>query len=241
MGSKLAVLAALTAVAAARPAAADSSADLMKAGIALYKAGKYADAAAKLKQAYAIDHKPETLFALAQAERLSGDCAAAAPHYHQVIEQVSDFNVAKLVQQNLSLCEKDLPEPPAPAVAAPPAPPPPPKIITKTVVREVRHTDPLAVTLIGAGALALGAGGGLLVAGNGDLDAAQRARTLDDHDTLASRGSRDQVLAAIAAGAGVALVGVGVFRWAHAGAAPRTEVAVVPALGGGTLWVTSRW
>ena len=85
MGSKLAVLAAV--IATAQTAGADPAADL-KRGIELYKAGKYGDAAALLKQAYEATGKPETLFSLAQAERLAGDCTSAAAHYHKVVELV---------------------------------------------------------------------------------------------------------------------------------------------------------
>ena len=243
MGSKRAVLAAV--ICAARIASADPAAD-MKKGIELYKAGKYAEAAELLKRSYDLAPKAETLFALAQAERLSGDCATAARHYHKVIEQVSDFNVAKLVQQNLALCEKTEPAPPPskpepePAKAEPAAPPPPPQIITKTVTRDVPHTDAVAVTLVTFGGIAVGAAGGLFVASSGNRKAAETAGTLDDSNQLVDRAHSQQLAAFVVGGAGVALLGYGIYRLVSS-EPPKADVAIVPTTNGGGVWVTGRF
>ena len=236
MGSKLTVLAAV--IAAARLASADD----LKDGIELYKAGKYADAVATLRRAYAAAPKPDTLFALAQAERLDGDCKTAAAHYHQVIEQVSDLNIAKLVQQTLALCEKDEPRaPPEPKPEAKPEPrAEPPQIVTKTVVREVDHTDPLAASLFAGGTLGLGVAGGLYIAAAANRNGAAKARLFDDYTTLSDRADTEQKSMFIAAGVGVALIGVAVFRWTRS-APSKTDVAVVPSHDGGAVWVTSSW
>lgn len=233
MGSKLAVLA-WTVIGLAGAAYADKAGDLMKKGIDQYKAGKYTDAAATLQQAYDLDHKPETLFALAQAQRLSGDCTSAAANYHKVLEQMSDVNTAKLVQQNLDLCEK---APPTPEPA--PAPPPEPQIVTKTVVKEGK-TDVLAASLFGAGMLSLGAAGGLYLAASSNADAADKASTLDAHNSLADKAKAEDVGMFVAAGVGVAAIGYAVFRWTH-GSEPQTEVAAMPTNGGGALWVSGRF
>ncbi len=240
MGSKLAVLA-WTVVGLAGAAYADKAGDLMKKGIDQYKAGKYTDAAATLQQAYDLDHKPETLFALAQAQRLSGDCTSAAANYHRVLEQMSDVNTAKLVQQNLALCEKDAPKPePKPEpVAAPTAPAPEPQIVTRTVVKEGK-TDVLAASLFGVGMLSLGAAGGLYLAASSNADAADKAATLDAHNSLSDKAKAEDVGMVVAAGVGVVAIGYAVFRWTH-GSEPKTEVAAVPTSGGGALWVSGRF
>jgi tetratricopeptide (TPR) repeat protein len=238
VGSKLAILAAVVGLAA--PAFADQAGDLMKKGIEQYKAGKYADAVVTLQKVYDLDHKPETLFALAQAQRLAGDCASAAANYHKVISEISDVNTAKLVQQNLSLCEKDEPKPepkPEPKVEAPP--PPPPQIITKTVVRDTGSTDKLAATMFGVGMLGLGAAGGLYLAASGNADAADNARTLDEHNKLSDKAKSQSTEAIIAAGVGVAALGYAVFRWTRGGETQKAEVSVVPSPAGGAIWVRS--
>lgn len=238
MGSKLAVLAAVIALSSV--AAADKAGDLMKKGIDLYKAAKYDDAAKVLQQAYDLDHKPETLFALAQAQRLAGDCTSAAANYHKVIAEMPDVNVGKLVQQNLSLCEKDEPKP-APEPKVEPAPPPEPRVITKTVVRDTGKTDMVAAAMFGVGMLGLGAAGGLYVASSSNRDAADNARTLDEHNSLASKADGEQTGMFIAAGLGVAAVGYAVFRWTRGPDAPKADVAIVPTSGGGSVSFSGSW
>ena len=249
MGSKLTVLAAV--ICLGGTAVADNPAALKK-GIELYKAGKYAEARVQIEKAYKADHKPETLFALAQAERLAGDCMAAAAHYKQVISEVSDINVAKLVQQNLLLCEPDEDKPVAkvepvkkvdedrePAAAVEPT------IVERTVVREERRTDKLGVVMLGGGMLALGAAGGLYVAASSNADAADLARSLPDHDSLADKAKTERTFMYVAAGAGAVMLGVAVFRFATGGSGKAEKsdagVAVVPNGSGGSLLVTSRF
>jgi tetratricopeptide (TPR) repeat protein len=244
VGSKLTVLAALIALGGtAQSGPAD---DAMKKGIELYKAGKYADAIPHLERAHKLDGKPDTLFALAQAQRLAGDCRNAAQNYKKVIEQVSDFTVAKLVQQNLTLCEPDEPKP---AVTSEPreelAASAEPRVVEQTVVREVRRTDKVAAVMFGGGMLALGAAGGFYVAASNNADAADRARSLEDHDLLADRATTQRTIVYVAGGLGAAMIGFAVFRWTRGSSTDRaeatTDVAVVPTSGGGALWVTSRF
>jgi tetratricopeptide (TPR) repeat protein len=234
-------------LASSHAASADSAADLLKQGIDLYKAGKYADAIDTLKRSSDLEPKPEALFALAQAERQIGDCASALTHYHAVLESQSDFGVAKFVQQNIELCEKAhpelvaKPEPPKPDSPNPESAKPvvPPKPVT--VVKEVRSTDPLVATLLVGGALGLGTAGGLFVAANASRDAANHARTLGDHDSFEHRADVEQDAMYIAGGLGLAMIGVAVFRWTRGDDRGGTDVAVTPTTGGGAVWVTSRW
>jgi hypothetical protein len=230
-------------IACLRVASADPAADALKQGIDAYKVGKYADAAAALEKAYQLAPKPDTLFALAQAERLAGDCKSAAVHYHKVIEQIGDLNVVRLVQQNLGLCEKFDPPPPPPPPAAAPAAAVPPQIITKTVVREVDRTDKLAVLSAAGGALALGAAGGLWVAGSANRSGASSALTLDAANRLNNRAQIDEVGAIAAAAVGVGLFAVAVYRWTRGGGAAKADVALAPGgtIDAGTLWPIARW
>jgi len=205
------VIAAAAIVVSARPAAADEVGDLLKQGAAAYQDGRYDDAIAKLQKAYDLQPKPDTLFALAQAERLGGHCPSAIKHYKQVLEKMTDLETSKLIQGNVALCEKteavvtDKPKDPVPPV--------PPPTATRTVVRE-HHTDYLAVASMATGTLALGAGVGLFVASGATRDAAAGAKTLDDNHTLNDRADLQRGLSYVALGAGVGLVGFAVYRWA---------------------------
>jgi tetratricopeptide (TPR) repeat protein len=229
-------------------AAADTAADLLKQGVEQYKAGKYADAVITIGKAYELDPKPETLFTLAQAERLAGDCKTAVVHYRQVIERIGDFNVAKLVQQNLELCEpaKNFIEPkpvePKPVEPKPVEPKPvePTKPATTTVVREVIRIDKVAVSLYTAGGLALGLAGGFYFAGRDNRDAAERAGSLADHDDLADRAKSQFTIAGVSAGVGLAAIAGGVV-WTMTRKTAATEIAVTPTKGGSMFVVAKRW
>jgi tetratricopeptide (TPR) repeat protein len=234
-------------LASARIAAADPASDLSKRGFDQFKAGKYAEATATLSKAYGMDPRPETLFALAQAERLGGDCKAAVEHYHQVLEKVSDLNVGKLVAQALAMCPGAEPPPePAKPIPAPPVPvalpPPPPKIITKMVTREVEHTDKIAAGLAVAGALALGGAAGLYIAADNNHTAAIHAYTQSDYTTFEDRSNSERSETWIAVGAGAVLIGAATAKWLVRGNDAGTEaVAVVPLSGGGAVSVFGRW
>jgi tetratricopeptide (TPR) repeat protein len=242
MGPRLAFLAAvqLAAAAMAREAAASPQArELYQRGIDEYKAQKYDAAAATLKEAYDLDPKPETLFALAQAERLGGRCPEARAHYQQLLEATPELATARAVQTNLELCEPEPAKPREPAPAAAAAPPP--ETITRTVVREGRHTDKLATALLAGGMLGLGAGGGLYLASRDNRDAADRALTLGDHDRLLDRADLQRVAAIAAGSAGVVLVGAAVARWALRRDPETTQVTLAPSASGALLVISSGW
>ncbi len=245
MGPRLAFLAAvhlILAAALAREAAANPRArELYKRGIEEYKAQKYEAAAATLKEAYDLDPKPETLFALAQAERLGDRCPEARAHYQQLLEATTELATARAVQTNLELCGPDPAKPAEPPPAAAPPPPPPPQTITRTVVREVRRTDKLAAALLAGGMLGLGAGGGLFLASRDNRDAADRAPTLGDHDRLLDRADLQRIAAIAAGGAGVALLGAAALRWTLGGEPKATEVTLAPTSSGALLVVSSGW
>ena len=253
MGSKLAVLAAeLIAISLiGRDAFADNASkarELFKKGVADYTAKNYDAAAASLAASYALDPKPEALFAQAQAERLGGHCHEAIPHYRHLLETASDLPTIKAVQTNLAACPPEDPRPIVkvePKVEAPPekVEPVAPQIVTRTVVREVPRSDRLSTVLFAGGMLGLGAGVGLYIASNGSLDDADHARTLDDHDKFSDRAKLERTLAYGAGGVGAALITVAVIRWARGGSSSSSsaEVAVTPTSGGGMLSLSSPW
>jgi len=255
VGSKLAVLAGLIALAGTAAAGGAAGAAALKKGLDLYKAGKYAEARVQLEKAYKADPNPNTLFTLAQSERLAGDCLAAAAHYKQVIAEMADLTVAKLVQQNLALCEpeedkpapKEEPKREEPKDEETDRAPVEPKIVEKTVVREERKTDKLAAVMLGGGMLALGASVGLYVAASSNSDAADLARSLPDHDALADKAKSERTLMYVAGGAGLVMVGVAVFRFATGGSSKvkserdSTGVAVIPHGSGGSVLLTSHF
>ena len=248
MGSKFAGLAVglIVGVAWLPGADAEPSGELVKQGLAKYRAGDYKAAVDLLRAAYRLEAKPDTLFSLAQAERNAGDCAAAVPHYKQLLAQTAEPNAAKLIQGALDLCPASQaaePAPgPAPVVApAPTQPTPAAPASPRVVVREVQHGDLLATTMVAGGVLGLGVATGLLVASGESDNAATQARTLEDYHHDYSRGDTERTLAYVAGGVGVAMLGVAVYRWATARHAAPVDVGVAPTPGGGAIALGVRW
>ena len=241
MGSRLAILAALMALAA--PAVAQpknkEAADLFKTGIDAYKAGKYAEAASALERSYRIEGKPETLFAWAQALRLLGDCDKAVPLYRKLLDETSDLNGGRLVRENLALCEAAKPEPkpepkrqPTPA----PAPAPAPQV---TTITKTRGVDGLTVGLLAGGTLAVGGSVAFFVASTSTADAAADARTYDDYRRLNDKADLQRWISIGAAGGGAVLLGFGIFRAITSGST-RTETSGVSVTATGdrtTVWL----
>jgi tetratricopeptide (TPR) repeat protein len=231
------VIAAAAIVVSARPAAADEVGDLLKQGAAAYQDGRYDDAIAKLQKAYDLQPKPDTLFALAQAERLGGHCPSAIKHYKQVLEKMTDLDTSKLIQGNVALCEKtEAVDVTKPKLDAPPAPP------RKVVVGSEGHVDVLAVTSVAVGTLSLGASVGLFVASSATRDSAAHAATLDDNHRLNDRADLERGLSYVTAGVGVGLVGFAVYRWATGHREqPPTAVTITHAADATTLSFIGRW
>ena len=149
-------------VARADNAKAAAAAHLVR-GSRLYDQGRYDDAIAELKAGYALDARPEFLYALGQAERKRGDCRAAIGWYQRYVDSgpSTQRTVATLVQ--IDRCKEELASsttrpPPAPAEpppAAATAPPPevatppssePPSEPTAAASAPARDTSPRAST-----------------------------------------------------------------------------------------------
>jgi tetratricopeptide (TPR) repeat protein len=224
-------------------AAGDPKADaLVKQGSEAYAAGKYEDAISALQQALTIEPRKETLFALAQAERLGGHCTAAIAHYKQLLSLMTDFESAKLIQGNVALCENTQTTKPPPEPQAAPPPPPPPASTTKTVVRVERHGDALATSLFAVGALSVGAAAGLYIASNNARDDATTAGTLAIHNQLDDRADQERALSYVALGVGVSAMGYAVYRWVtgHDEQPPAT-VSIVPTRNAATVGLSASW
>jgi len=121
------LVAALTShsVCAAGPIAPEAKV-VLDEGLALYEARSYAQALAAFRRGYALDPHPDFLYAMAQAERLSGDCRAASEDYRRFLKADPPAHEASLARENLAKCdaitsaEPVLVPPPPPVVPAPP-------------------------------------------------------------------------------------------------------------------------
>jgi hypothetical protein len=198
-------------------------------GVAAYGAHDYEAAVTLFKDAYALDPRPEVLFAWAQAERLSGDCESAIALYKKFLDGNPPPVQAEAAKIPLERCERSLPPkvvespPPAPAPPQPPpaivaAPPPPPPPAPRRF-----YQDALGDTLVGAGVVAAAVGVGLLASAGSPDGAATWEEFQSRHDSAVARTRAG----AIVAGVGAALVVGGVTRWViWSGGGGETGVAV---------------
>jgi tetratricopeptide (TPR) repeat protein len=252
MGSKLAILAAVALTASsARLARADNAGlarQLFELAIEEYKTKQYDAAIVSLTKSYALDPKPDVLYALAQAERLAGKCTDAVAHYEQLLATTTDDKTSKAVQANIELCKQidagKAPPPESTVPSAEVAQRDAPTIEYRTVVRTERRTDALMVgSFIGGGVLA-GGSAALYLIGRSARSSAERAQTLDDYNELYDRSRTLKTASYVTLGASVALVGFGVYRLVrggNSGAATEPRVALIPLERGSMLSLGGRF
>ncbi len=88
---------------------------------ALHKEGKLDDALAELTAAYAIEPRPQLLFAMGQIHVGLGQCAQAITYYERFLATRPAPEVAAVTSEAIEVCKTN----PPPPIAEPPPPPPP--------------------------------------------------------------------------------------------------------------------
>jgi len=220
----------------AAPAGADDKTNaraLQQQGIDLYKAKKYDDAIAALAKSYQLDAQFDTLYALAQAERLGGHCPEAIPHYTKILEQTSDPVLAAAVQNNMGLCvtgadrdkkqECAATQPAAPVVATKPP------------------SNKLGISLLAGGSLFAGAAIGMFVAASNSQDAAGTAPTYDDYDRYTGRAGLERGLGYAFTGAAVVSINISVYVLMRKPAETSPTVSASYMSGTSSIFVQARW
>lgn len=192
---------------------------------------EYDLAEAALKEAYRLDPKSETLYAIAQAQRLGGACDRAITSYKNFLRTKPKADQAAAANENIARCEAQLAAAQKPTEPVPPPEPvelpPPPRpvepadraLVTSSPSRPPPATETpsgvpwtknwAAHTLLLGGA-ALAAGGTMLALdGNAAIAEINDARFYDDFvarsEQLDAARSR-RTLGFVAAGAGGAMI-----------------------------------
>jgi tetratricopeptide (TPR) repeat protein len=212
----------------------------------LYKHGRYAEAAHRFEEAYALDPRPAYLFNTAQSYRLAGQCANAAAAYRKFLDvapkDTPNLEKVDAYVRDMDDCVKAQ----APMTVAPPAPRPPEPLPVMTPPPEV-HGSALPAIGIGVGIA------GLAVIGAGvyfqhEVSVAENERaactmaapcTLSQLKAIDDRGNSNSTRAIASYSIGAAAVVTGVVLIVigkkHA-AAERVSVAPLP--GGAFAGVT---
>jgi hypothetical protein len=240
---------------------ADEAADHAAKATRFYNIQDWAHALDEYKQAYALDPRPETLWAIAQTQRLSGDCRSAILTYKEYMRTASSAG-ANAALDWIKTCEADLeaqrrvveaatappqeptrttPTQPAQPTTAPPAPtspvavppPPPPKPAGPPGL----FSDPLGDTFLVLGIGGIAAGGALLGIGSSNLSSADSKPTSGERNTAVNSAQNDQIIGAVAGGAGVVFVALAIWRIksAHAHAERANTAWIIAPHGDGAL------
>lgn len=221
----------------------------LQRGIEFYTEKQYELAIVEFRAGYALDPRADFLFALAQAERLSGDCPTAVVYYQRFLETGPDPGQAEAARVNARRCERALESGPggrpdettdraldgAEAAGAAEAP----AVVIPTGTRDGDsrigwYRDPLGGALIGGSAVGLGVGIAFLVAKSSAESAAVSATTHDDYLSDLDRARRYRTIALIGLGAGVVLGATASYRYLTVKRSGGRELTMVPTAGSAT-------
>ncbi len=162
--------------------------------LSLFAAKEYGAAAREFRRGYEQKPSGDYLYAWAQSERLSGNCAAALPLYEKFLVREPTGANAEVAKINLQRCRTLIlatapPPPPRTIIVTTPAPPAP---------RDKFYSDLYAGMLVSASALSFGTAVGFRLTANRsaqNLDSAQsydvyaaRADAIKRWDGLATAG-----------------------------------------------------
>jgi len=219
------IFAALLAPALAR---ADEAQDHADRATRAYNIQDWPTALREYKQAYELDPKPETLWSIAQTQRLSGDCRGAILTYRAYVRGASTAG-ANAAENWIKQCEATIeaqqkalddamkepakPQPVQPQPQPQPVQPQPPPVAHAKPAHRSWVLDPLGGTLAVVGLAALGGGGYFLVTGNSDMSAAAKKPTYQQYDKAVDDANSEQKIGTFALVGGAVFIGLATWRY----------------------------
>ncbi|HTR51385.1 MAG TPA: hypothetical protein VMJ10_11805 [Kofleriaceae bacterium] len=191
-----------------------------------YNVQDWTTALREYKAAYEIEPKPDTLWAIAQTQRLSGDCRSAVLTYRAYMRGASSAG-ANAAEQWIQQCQATIeaqqraaddvmkqPAPVTPAPAPQPAPQPAPTPVQhKPEAPRSAWADPLGDTLGVLSVAALVGGGYFLLSGNSDMSAAASKPTYQMYTKAVDDARSEQNTGTYALIGGGVLAGLAVWRF----------------------------
>jgi hypothetical protein len=206
-----------------------------------FDAKEYDKAAAALRAALRFEPKPQFMYALAQAQRLGGDCAGAIQSYQQFLGTSPPARQAEAARENITRCEAELTARPAsqPEAVAPGASQP----AEASPRRAPWYRDVLGDSLAGGGLALAIAGAAVWGVGRGEAKKANSASTYDAWVSHSDGAMALQRAGVAVLSVGGALIVAGVVRYVlrPARRLERPVVTAAPAPGGGALLFAGRF
>jgi len=245
---------------------ADDAADHLEKATAHYNLQEWSKALEEYKQAYMIEPDPRTLWAIAQTQRLSGDCRSAILSYRAYMRGASAAG-ANIANEFITECEATLEaqhraveatlrQTQKPVLEPAPAREPPQlrsglEPLPAATPRAPEHAprswmfDPLGDVLLVAGAGGITVGATLLTIGILDARDAPNQPSSGDYDRIASSARRDQWIGGVTAGLGLASTALAVWRFTIVKTSqvetPTSAFVLVPARDGALASYTARF
>ena len=203
-----------------------------------HAAGDFDTALVELQAAYAIDPRPDFLYAIGQVQSKLGNCTDATAYFERFRATQKDPAVAKVIDQAIAACKPRVvaaPEPPPPverpAPVAPPPPPPPSPWYAVTV----------ADAIVGTGVAATVVGLLFYRSASADLDAAEGSANLAAYRDLVHEAHNRRATAVIMMSGGGILLITGIAKYLHPTRRETHAVGIVPASGGGLVTFGGRF
>jgi tetratricopeptide (TPR) repeat protein len=241
----LTLLLILVPAAAFADAKSDAKAHIEKA-TTFHSEGKYKEALEELTLAYALDPKPELLYAIGQVHVQIGNCSEAISFYERFLATKPAKGPAGAAKEAIQTCKKAPPpvEPtPDPVVEPKPDPQPTPVPITDNEqplpqprTKTPFYKDVLGDALVGGGVVAGVLGIVFYTQMNAKLDDAEKADTYKEHDDARDAAASKRTLSIAFGAGGIVLIGAGVARWMLRDTGERpNKVALTPTSDGGLI------
>jgi len=201
----------------------------LRRGIEFYAEKQYELAIVEFRAGFALDPRRDFLFALAQAERLSGDCPTAVIYYKRFVQTNPSDHQREAARVNMKRCGRALESGPSGRPAKPTeaalrdaegaknVPPAMPVGVVANDDRSSRppwYKDTIGSSLLVAGVVSLGIGSGFWFASNSAESAADDAGNLDDFRAHMDRASSRRTISVASLAVAAGLISVGVWRLA---------------------------
>jgi len=222
----------------------DDAAEHASKATRAYNIQDWSNALKEFREAYSLDPKPQYLWAMAQTQRLSGDCrsamltykayqrTASAEQYSQAQEWINKCQ-AEISEQERLLQQQQQPQSQQQQQPQPPPQPEKPKEHGPWIL------DPLGDVLLVLGVGGLAVGGVFLGVGNSDMSATASLPTYQQYDKAVDSARNEQVIGLAVLGGGALFAALAVWRFAAVGARNAKEkagaqsVGLLPQPGGG--------
>ncbi len=232
-----------------------SAAEHGKRAEVAYNLQDWATAIREYKSAFRVEQKPEYLWGLAQAQRLSGAYAAAISSFKAYRRTDVTTNQATAAELQITKCEAEILKKQAEAASAArtseppstaPATPQPEHLALQTDSlsthkvedsgpRQPFYKDALGDALFLTGVVSASVGAYLLLKGNSDMKDAGTS-VYSDFDSKTDSASKEQIAGAVTlGGAGIVLVASAIryLTLGHGSTEERSALAVAP---NGAIW-----